>query len=66
MVIVNGEPVAEAVGLNIQTFLEQRQTPVDHVVVELNGHIIHRPEFENTTLSPNDKLELITFVGGGR
>ncbi|MCH5461303.1 sulfur carrier protein ThiS [Lactobacillus sp. LC28-10] len=66
MVTVNGEPLADAAGQNLLTFLQQRQTPVDNVVVELNGTIIHRPEYEQTLIQPNDKLELISFVGGGR
>ncbi|WP_203648317.1 sulfur carrier protein ThiS [Secundilactobacillus yichangensis] len=66
MVTVNGEPLADAAGQSLLTFLQQRKTPVDNVVVELNGTIIHRPEYEQTLIKPDDKLELISFVGGGR
>ncbi|GAX08259.1 MAG TPA: thiamine biosynthesis protein ThiS [Lactobacillus sp.] len=66
MVTVNGEPLAEAAGKNLLTFLQQREAPIDNIVVELNGTIIHRPEYEQTLIKPNDKLELISFVGGGR
>ena len=66
MVTVNGEPFAKAAGQNLLAFLQQRKTPVDNVVVELNGTIIHRPEYEQTLIKPDDKLELISFVGGGR
>ncbi|MHB9649978.1 sulfur carrier protein ThiS [Weissella paramesenteroides] len=32
---------------------------------ELNGKIIHREELADQTLSENDRVELISFVGGG-
>ncbi len=35
------------------------------VIAELNGTIIEKPLWPATGLNPNDKLELITFVGGG-
>lgn len=66
MVTVNGEPQVQAAGQDILTFLQARQAPIDNLVVELNGTIIHRPEYEQTLIKPDDKLELISFVGGGR
>jgi sulfur carrier protein len=36
-----------------------------HVVVELNGKIIETKNFENLVVNYQDKLEIITFVGGG-
>ena len=35
------------------------------VVVELNRHIVRRPELERTPLGDGDQLELVHFVGGG-
>lgn len=66
MVMVNGENEPTAAGQNILSFLQQREAPINNVVVELNGEIVRRPEFESTYLGDNDKLELISFVGGGR
>jgi len=66
MVIVNGHPAENAAGQTIQAFLEHRQAPIDNLVVELNGTIIHRPQFETTVLKTDDQVELISFVGGGR
>lgn len=37
----------------------------DTVICELNGMIIKRQLWVQTTLADNDALELITFVGGG-
>ncbi len=35
------------------------------VIAELNGTIVERAQWAATRLNSNDKLELITFVGGG-
>ncbi len=37
----------------------------DAVAVELNKNIVHRENFDNTQLRDNDKLEIVTVVGGG-
>jgi len=37
----------------------------DAVAVELNKNIVHRQNFDNTELKDNDKLEIVTVVGGG-
>lgn len=35
------------------------------VIAELNGTIIEKAQWAAAALNPNDRLELITFVGGG-
>ena len=35
------------------------------VIAEVNEQIIKREQWENTNISQNDSIELITFVGGG-
>lgn len=35
------------------------------VIAELNGAIIEHPHWASTPLKSADRLELITFVGGG-
>ena len=36
-----------------------------HLIAELNGKIIKRPLWPRTSLKEGDKIELVTFVGGG-
>ena len=36
-----------------------------NVVVEVNGEIIEKKNFDNLVLNYQDKLEIVTFVGGG-
>ncbi|KRK98150.1 hypothetical protein FD04_GL001128 [Secundilactobacillus odoratitofui DSM 19909 = JCM 15043] len=66
MVIVNGEPTQVTDGQTILAFLTARQTPVENIVVERNGEIVRRVDYDTTYIDPNDNLELISFVGGGR
>lgn len=35
------------------------------LAVEYNGEILHRQFWEKTEISPGDKLEIVTIVGGG-
>ncbi len=35
------------------------------VAVELNGEIVQSDKFETTPVAENDKVEVVTFVGGG-
>ncbi|WP_407124940.1 sulfur carrier protein ThiS [Weissella paramesenteroides] len=65
MIILNGEQTANMVGKTLADLLQEKTEMVQNVVVELNGKIIHREELANQTLSENDRVELISFVGGG-
>ncbi|PAK80012.1 thiamine biosynthesis protein ThiS [Lentilactobacillus parakefiri] len=65
MVMVNGEQESGVIGQTITEFLKQRNAPIENIVVEQNGKIVHRSEFDTTKIGENDKLELISFVGGG-
>ena len=35
------------------------------VAVELNGNLVRRADHENTVLGPGDRVEIVSFVGGG-
>ena len=37
----------------------------DRVAVERNGAIVARAQWQETLLSPEDRLEIVQFVGGG-
>jgi len=36
-----------------------------NVVVEVNGEIIEKKNFDNLVVNYQDQLEIVTFVGGG-
>ncbi len=37
----------------------------NRVAVELNGHIVPRSEYDNTSVLDEDSMEIVRIVGGG-
>jgi thiamine biosynthesis protein ThiS len=64
-IIVNGEKLEVASGLNLLTLLDHIGKPAAHVAVEHNGEVLDRDIFAQVTLGENDQLEVVHFVGGG-
>ena len=63
--LVNGESQPCAPGTLLPSFLESLGMNPRLVAVEYNGEILHRQLWETTHLHPNDRLEIVTIVGGG-
>lgn len=63
--IINGKPVALPAAISLSELLEQRGFKANLVAVELNGHIVKRSTYASTMLTDVDKLEIVSFVGGG-
>ncbi len=65
-IVVNGEQVNCSDTLTVDELLvEQKVKMPEMVSVELNGQVLRRTEFEETTLKDNDKVEFLYFMGGG-
>lgn len=64
-IVVNGETRLADAGASVESFLRAHDLDPDTVVVERNGEILPRPEYEDTSLAPGDALEIVHFVGGG-
>lgn len=62
---VNGEPRTCATKTSLPNFLTQLGLNPRLVAVEYNGEILHRQFWEQTEMQPNDRLEIVTIVGGG-
>ncbi len=62
---VNGEPRTCNAHTSLPTFLTQLGLNPRLVAVEYNGEILHRQFWEQTEMQPNDRLEIVTIVGGG-
>jgi sulfur carrier protein len=37
----------------------------EQIAIELNHNVVRRAQWENTFLQPDDKVEIVHFVGGG-
>ena len=64
-ITVNGEPRRVPGPATVADLLRQLQLDPRTVVVELNRHIVRRPQLEQTRLREGDMVELVHFVGGG-
>ena len=64
-VIVNGTPRPLGEAKTLAQLLEVLGVKISKKAVELNGHIIPSSAFTTTTVSADDQIEIIQFVGGG-
>ena len=50
---------------NLQGAIEAILKDYSRVIAELNGEIVKKNNWPSTSLKDGDKLELVSFVGGG-
>lgn len=62
---VNGEVRTVSSGITVTAFLREIDVDPRGVVVELNREILRGEELRETTLEPDDTMEIVQFVGGG-
>ena len=62
---INGQPKTIPDGTSLQAAVALLCKDPAVVIAELNGTIIEQTAWAAAPLNPNDRLELITFVGGG-
>lgn len=62
---INGEEKPLACPTALSELLSQLGYRTAFVAVELNGSIIKQADFDSTTITDADKLEIVSFVGGG-
>lgn len=65
MVIVNGEQKQGFEGKSVEELVCQIGYKMTFIAVEYNGEILPKAEYANTVLKENDKIEVVSFVGGG-
>jgi sulfur carrier protein len=65
ILVINGQPKTIPDGTFLQAAVALLCKDPELVIAELNGAIIERTQWAGTHLNANDRLELITFVGGG-
>lgn len=65
MVSVNGKEYSIAEGKNVLELLKMLGFKLSFVAVEINGEIVPKAEYEKTVIKDCDKVEVVSFVGGG-
>ena len=64
-VTINGERREIPEGLTVIELLEKLGMPRERVAIERNLEILPRACWRQTTIEPNDRFEIVHFVGGG-
>ena len=64
-VIINGETRTVLQGTTVAALITELGLADRRVAVERNREVVPRAEHASTVLASGDKLELVTFVGGG-
>lgn len=65
-VVINGESRTVPQGTTVAALISELGLADRRVAVERNREVVPRAEHASTMLAAGDKLELVTFVGGGR
>jgi sulfur carrier protein len=64
-IVVNGKSMEAEDGMTLSGFVRSLGFDPVTLVADHNGEIVPRGEFDDRTLSPGDRLELVRLVGGG-
>jgi len=64
-VVVNGEEKDISEGLTVEGLLNKLGIGKERVAVELNLDIVPKSRFAETVLNDGDRVEIVSFVGGG-
>ena len=62
---VNGESRHVREEINVTGLLRDLQLNVERVAVEINLEILDRGDFDARTLHEGDRIEILSFIGGG-
>ncbi len=64
-IIVNGQPENANAEVTISSLIAAHNLQPLRVAVEVNEKLVRRRDFEQTQLQADDRVEIVTFVGGG-
>lgn len=64
-ITVNGNDLQVEESLTVSVFLERQGYSAVRIAVELNGSILPKSAYSQTVLKENDRMEVVSFVGGG-
>ena len=62
---VNGELREFSDGLTVETLISTLGLEPTRVAIELNQNVVRRNDWRATVLQPEDRVEIVHFVGGG-
>lgn len=64
-IVLNGNIESIDDGLTVAELLARRDLQPVRVAVEINEELVPRTTFAQTVIRNGDRIEIVTFVGGG-
>lgn len=64
MITINGQAL-DCAGITISQYLENHSYSLTRIAVEKNGEIVPKSQYDSVVLQDGDRLEVVSFVGGG-
>ena len=64
-IVVNGQPRALPAPATVAELVQQLGLQPGQVAVERNRQLVRRAEHATTALADGDRIEIVTFFGGG-
>ena len=65
MITVNGKQIQLTAEMSVADYLELNNYQINRIAVEMNEEILPKYSYSETMLKDGDRLEVVTFVGGG-
>lgn len=65
MIRVNGKQETFEGTISLKAYVEKKGYRPERIAVERNGEIVPKAKYPEVILCPGDKLEVVSFVGGG-
>ena len=65
MITVNGKQIQLTSEMSVADYLEENNYQINRIAVEMNEEILPKYSYSDTMLKDGDRLEVVTFVGGG-
>ena len=62
---VNGKEIELEKATSVEVYLESTGYQMKRIAVELKGEILPKNEYADRMLEDGDRMEVVTFVGGG-
>ena len=64
-IILNGQPHQVDAAITVAELIDGLEIPRRGYAVEVNGTLVPRKSHDDYRLAANDRLEIVTLVGGG-
>ena len=65
MITVNGKQIQLISEMSVADYLEENNYQINRIAVEMKEEILPKYTYSETMLKEGDRLQVVTFVGGG-